>query len=204
MEQQINAKKAESLLQLFDFPQEQKGFGTKECILTLPDLALQVGLKRIRLDNARDIDQFTFKGGVIKFKSAIIRDSNHILKYQQPGTKKDPYFIDQIEDALPKIAYNYINIAYFESLITSVKSIEKPSDSEFVVNSMHNFGVVDKLDYEANLMAIIMYRSILLGLKNQSIYTNENLPNVAESQILLKSYRDELYLTSNKFQSDSN
>jgi hypothetical protein len=198
MKEQSNVEKASSLIQLFDFPKEKRGFGTQESILTLPDLALQVGLKNVRMYNAREIDQFTFTQGLTRFKDLVIKASVLELR-MQPGTKNNPYQMCDLENALPKVAISYINMAYLESLITSFGSIEDPLSSVFVANSKYLFEKVTEEIYQRNLEIIVLYRSILLGIKNKTLCTKEVIPTFDESQILLKFFRDEILITSQQF-----
>ncbi len=204
MSNKENKKNANLLLSLFDFPEVKKGFGeSKESVLTLPDLSLDIGLKQAKIDGAREIDLFTFKEKIVTFKNRIKRDSDYVSE-KHAGTQKNPEVLDNLQNILPRVAIVYCTMAYYESMLGSARLIADKRSSKYVENCANLFQKNEPLDYENNLMLLIQYRAILIGLKNNKIITHERMPDLYEAQHILSELKTSCLNAYENLEADSN
>jgi hypothetical protein len=200
MKQQSNSHKAESLLQLFDFPKKQNGFGAKKDILTFPQLAMELGNATIMANYGNNRDIFFFNEGLQKVRKLFIDGSDMIYK---SGKFDEISMIETPNDFLQKTAIAYLNCAFPASLIGALEKDSKALQPVLIKRFKIDMDKFVNEQYADQVQIVACYRAMLLSIQKKKILTTESFPNIEDAQLLLKNLREE-YLDSLEVDNNSN
>lgn len=192
MKEQSKAKKAESLLQLFDFPKEKKGFGAKEDILTLPGLALELGNATLKVNGGNEIHIHYFYNGLCEVRRMLIESSNI---FDKQNRLIELSRLNNLREQMQKCAISYLECAFPASLIIAIGQNPNAFKPELIESFRNEIEDFKNGNYRDRLMCIHTYRALFLAIKSKKIVTTENLPSLNDAQLLLNNLREEYYLT---------